>query len=752
MLWGRFDKERQGLDICAHPKFESGSGIASTEEILRRVEEIYQQNRHLPHATVKAMAAEFILDHAAVQVNPADWFGVNFCGWLNRHRANSLAHLRPLSNTLVAHWRDEVLAAAPESYQTATKGAHKSGALVFGPDYDHSVPDWDSVIGLGFFGLLQRVEQAHQKKREQGNLSREQEIYYTSVERVYRALLRFCRRLKACAVAHEGEDEKMPLMIEALESLCSDKPRSFYQYLLTVYVYHLVQEFIDGIQARTLGNLDVDGFVFYQKDLAEGRLEREQAKELVKYFFERFTHESHLHGQPVYFGGMDRQGNSLVNELSFLMLEAYDEAADSGPMNMKLFIKVMPNTPDAFLKQALDMIRRGNSSLVFVNEELGRKIFRKLGCTEEEVHRLVATGCNSFATRGHETTPEHCYVNLVKGIELVFNQGVDPTTGIFIGCNTPPVEQMEDFSEFLQAYYAQTEHLLEKAFVICDYFDAHLYDMNPALFYSGTMQESVDSGRDAYYNGLKYNNTLIFLPGHATAADSLRMVEKHVFEEKNFSLAQLREALAADWRGFERMRSLLLNDREKFGNNLDVVDHFSVDLFRRFCSRICGRKNLRGGHYVVNGESIYFAQKMGQKCGATPDGRVRGDSLSKNMGASFGQDRRGITALVQSVTKVDTTDLAGGAPFDYMLHPTAVKGEEGLQAMLGLLRTFMKRGGYGFQGNVLDSKTLLDAQEHPEKYPTLQVRICGWNWYFTKMDKEYQDEFIARALHRERTV
>ncbi len=147
----------------------------------------------------------------------------------------------------------------------------------------------------------------------------------------------------------------------------------------------------------------------------------------------------------------------------------------------------------------------------------------------------------------------------------------------------------------------------------------------------------------------------------------------------------------------------------------------------------------------MNGESIWFAEKFGALCGATPDGRHKGDVLSKNMGESMGMAKKGITALIKSVTKIDATNYAYGAPFDYILHPSATSGDDGLEAMLGLLRTFMARGGYGMQGNVLDSKTLRDAQKHPENYENLQVRICGWNWYFNKMEKLYQDEFIKRT-------
>lgn len=748
MLWNRFAQDRDKLNLYDYPNYEPGSGISDREVIVAEVEKLLTTMKGKPHSLIKATAVAFILDHAAIQVNPLDWFGFNFCGWMTHNKAGTEASVGPLQG-LSQHWLNEL--EQPESFLEATKNAQETGSLVYWPDYDHSVPDWDSVIGLGFPGMLERVKRAHARRHAEGTLTPDQEIYYTSVEMVYEALVRFCNRLLNCARAHKEEDEKMPLMIECLETLCKGAPQTLYQMLTQVYLYHLLQEHVDKVQTRTLGNVDVDGYPFYKRDIEAGRLTSDQAKELFQYFFEKYTNQAHLHGQPIYFGGLDENGDSAINELSYLMLDAYDEAC-WGPMNMKLFIKVMPGTPDAFLKKALDMIRRGNSSVVFVNEELGMKIFRKLGCTEEEVRRLVATGCSNFATRGHETVPEHVYVNLVKGIELAFNNGVDPTTGFRVGCETGDVTAMQSYEDFWNAYAAQTECLIQKAFAISDFYDTHLLDINPAPMYSGTMPESVKSGKDAYYNGVKYNNTVVFLSCHATAADSLMMIKKYVFDQKLITLPELRKAMLANWEGYEDLQQILHNDPEKFGNDIDSVDSISVSLLDYFSNIVTSRKNVRGGRFVVEAESIWWAHRWGHQCGATPDGRALGDMLSKNMSASIGQDRRGITALIKSVTKIDASNLAYGSPFDYMLHPTAVQGEDGLEAMLGLLRTFMKRGGYGFQGNVQDAKTLRDAQIHPEKYENLQVRVCGWNWYFNKMEKFYQDEFIKRAELEERAV
>ncbi len=743
MLWNTFDETRASQNFYLNHNFEPGTGISDSTELIAKTKELTDSMKGQPHTIIKAKAIEYILDNCAIEINVLDWFGLNFCGWepkdpKDEPEISNRVIAKPL-HYLNTQWLEEI--PKPEEFVNAGKGIAKSGAGIFGCDYDHSVPDWDSVIGLGFAGLLKRSEDARAEKIADGTLTKEQEIYYDGIKISYEAILRLLDRFLECAKKHINDNEKMPIMVECLENVRYSTPKTLYQYLMLTYLYHLIQQYVDIIQVRTLGNLDVDGYPYYKRDLEEGRLTRENAVELFQFLYEKYTNQGHIHAQPIYFGGFDENG-TLINELSYIMLDAYDKSCIVNP---KLFIKVMPNTPDEFLKKTLEMIRRGRNCIVFINEELGMKISRKLGRTEEETKRLVGTGCNNFASRGKETTPEHMYVNLLKGIELVFGRGKDPGTGELIGIDTGDVANFKTYDDFEKAYVAQTEHLINKAFIISDFYDSHLLDINPAPIYSASMPDSVRNGKDAYYNGVKYNNTVMFLSCHASAADSLMMVKKHVYDNKDFDIEALRDAILADWKGYEGMREVMLNDEEKFGNDIDTVDSLAVRMLDHFTTLVMSRKNKRGGHFVVNGESIWFAHRWASLCGATPDGRKRGDMLSKNMSAAIGQDRRGITSLINSVTKIDATGLCYGCPFDYILHPSAVKGEDGLDAMLGLLRTFMKRGGYGFQGNVQDAAMLRDAQIHPENHKNLQVRISGWSWFFTQMEKYFQDEFIKRA-------
>lgn len=748
-MWNRFDIDREKLNLYDNPNFEEGSGITNRQELVSGVREYIERYKNESNTIIKARAIEYVCDNAAIEVNPIDWFGINFFGWFTWPKADKVykelgvgepySALKPL-RFLVENWICKV--PRPAEYKEAEHLYRECGLGNIAYDYDHSVPDWDSVVGLGFKGILERARKNRALYESNGTLTKEKEDFYNGIEIAYSAVIRMYERVVVCAEKHINDDEKMPVMIKALKTVINGAPETFYEFLLLIYLYQMVQEHIDCVQVRSLGNIDVDGYKYYKNDIEKGTLTKEKAIELLRYFYEKFTNQAHKFGQPLYFGGDDDNGESLINELSYTMIEAYDRSCIVNP---KLFIKVSTKTPDKFLKTVLDMMRRGNNSVVFVNEDLGAEIMRKLGKDEADTKRLIATGCNNFISRGNECTVEHIYVNLVKAVEFAFNNGVDPILKEKIGCNTGDVSDFKTFEDFKSAYLKQAEFCLNKAFVMADFIDENLFYFNPTPIYSGAISDCAKSGKDVANGGIKYANTTMFLSCHATVADSLYMVKKYVYDLKKYTIEEVKNALLANFEGYEEMYETFKNDPEKYGNDYNSVDSIFTEVTEHMGNLVNGRKNKRGGMFVANGESIINAHNWANLCGATPDGRKRGDLLSKNMSASTYMDKKGITAHIKSVTKIDATTYPYGCPFDYLLHPSATQGEEGLNAWLGLLRTFNKRGGFGFQGSVQDSKTLKDAQAHPEKYPNLQVRISGWSWYFTKMEKKYQDEFIRRA-------
>lgn len=257
----------------------------------------------------------------------------------------------------------------------------------------------------------------------------------------------------------------------------------------------------------------------------------------------------------------------------------------------------------------------------------------------------------------------------------------------------------------------------------------------------------MESGVDAYSGGAKYNNSSINAFGVAETVDALLAVKHLVYQDKKLSYGQLADLLKNNWAGEETLRQWVKIKLPKYGNNDAEADALARRLVDDVSAMINLKPNGRGGIYRCGGFSIDACEFFGKVTGALPNGRLAQEMLSKNMCAVVGADKKGVTGLIQSVTEIDFTRMPNGTVLDVTFHESAVRGEEGLQAMLGTLKVYMQRGGYAIHYNVLDPSVLREAQANPEKYRSLQIRLCGWNVYFVNLTREEQDAFIRRAEH-----
>jgi len=263
---------------------------------------------------------------------------------------------------------------------------------------------------------------------------------------------------------------------------------------------------------------------------------------------------------------------------------------------------------------------------------------------------------------------------------------------------------------------------------------------------SGTMDSCLEEGLDISEAGAAYNTSGCCCIGIADAADSLAVIEQLVYKEELCSLAELKAALAADWEGLEDLRLTAQHRVPKWGNNDDRVDHFAVEIAEFLGQRINHEPNARGGVFQAALYGILpTVQRFGRFTGALPNGRRAGEPLTLNTGATVGMDAKGVTGLINSVTKIDLAQFPNGTALDIMLHPSAVQGEEGVQTIISVIRTHFGQGGMAIQFNVFDADILRDAQRRPERYANLQVRVCGWNVRFTDLAPNEQEMFIAKA-------
>lgn len=711
--------------ICNDDIYDENSGISS-EQIKKDILSRDESFKDYGHAVRKSKAFEYVLENMRIDVNPHDYFP-------SFHSMD-----RPINKTLVAKWIDEVFIDTIPEINNLRNWYGKYGLSTIWPDYDHSVPIWDRLIKYGFGGILKISEQYRAKRK---NLTGKQEDFFDGIKITYEAILKLIDRLIDFAQKRSEKSEKTLEEIEALKRLRYGVPETMYDVLLMIYIYFILSEHIGGLQVRSLSNIDVVLYPFYKKDIERGTVTEEQQRKYIAYFLYQYQAIGNYWNQPVYFGGTKADGASEINELSYIILDVYDKMKLYNP---KLQLKFSENTPVSFVKKALDMIRRGHNSIVFVCEKTMMNALLKQGVTKEEARKCRVNGCYEYDVQ-EALGIGMMYLSLLKPLELVMHNGKDGVTGDKIGLET--VDGFECFDDLYDAYKKQLINIISGVINTENQYEQYLCEINPQPMLNATFESCLEKAKDIFDGGAKYNSTTMQFGFVANIADSLSMIKKYVFDKKIISLEELTNALDSNWEGYEKLRKMLLLDEDKYVNNRELPDYFAKDITTFAAEFVNIQKNseCRGGTWVAGCHVARQSYSMAANHLASPDGRALGDELSKNVSASMGQNRNGVTAAVMSATKLDATLLKGDACLDVGLLPSAVMGDDGLEAMYGLLKTFEKRGGHAINFNVFNAEKLREAQKYPDMYSDLQIRVCGWNVLFNNINKEEQDGFIKQA-------
>jgi formate C-acetyltransferase len=327
---------------------------------------------------------------------------------------------------------------------------------------------------------------------------------------------------------------------------------------------------------------------------------------------------------------------------------------------------------------------------------------------------------------------------------MVIDSGFDTVTGKQLSLKTKDVSEISSFEEFYSLYLEHLQHLYLNYIGALRPHEAQIQTINPSLMFSTTIDKCVRTMTDALSGGITCE-TATLVCGIGTATDALMAVYELVFERKVTTLGELRDALANNWEGYERLRLEALACKHKYGNNDKMADSYAAAILRAISNIQSGRKNIRGGCTNLEIHSARAFIIHGELTAATPDGRRAGEEISKNASPTPGADRNGVTALIKSATALDHSLANNGSCLDVMLHPSAVSGDDGIGVLEGVLATYIKLGGGSIHFNIFDADTLRDAQKNPEKYQNLQVRVCGWNVLWNNMSKIEQDAYILRA-------
>ncbi|MBQ2733346.1 MAG: hypothetical protein IJF74_04235, partial [Clostridia bacterium] len=538
--------------------------------------------------------------------------------------------------------------------------------------------------------------------------------------------------------AEEARKHGRNEMANGIDALSSGAPTNLYEAMQCSLAYYTLQQYFDGTFLRTLGRLDELFYPFYKKG------EEEYTEKLLIDYIREIDGIKATANMPFALGGTSPDGKSAVNELSYMFISAYRKAQVS---NVKMHLLCAVDTPRSIIEQAMDAVRNGDNSIVFMSDRQIIDSLIRLGEDEKDARRYHVVGCYECGGYGEITCSCNARVNIPKALELALNDGIDLLSGKKIGLSRKyPLTSYENvYAEFVR----QLDYLCDCAIKETDCRQRIDGKLHGAPVFSATYTSALENGGDIYCaHTAKYDNSSVNALGLATATDSLYAIKKLVFEDGTVTMDKLIDILRTDWEGAELLRLRIKNKLLKYGMDNDEVDSIAKDIVDVLASRISGKPNAKGGVYRLGLFSIDWRIPFGEKTGASADGRHAGEPLSQNTGATFGADRDGATAHLMSVAKLDSLHTPNGAIVDIDLHRSATVGKNGLDSLVSTLKTYFDKGGFAVHYNVLDTEVLKDAKAHPERYPNLQVRLCGWNVLFSSLRDKEKDEFIARSMRQ----
>ena len=533
-------------------------------------------------------------------------------------------------------------------------------------------------------------------------------------------------------------------------------PKTFWQAIQMYWFVHLgVTTELNPWDAYSPGRLDQHLNPFYQKDTEDGILDDEKALELLECLWVKFNNQpappkvgitlkesgTYTDFANLNTGGITPDGENGVNEVSYLILDCMDEMKLLQPSSN---VQISKKTPTKFLKRACEISRKGWGQPAFYNTEAIIQELLNAGKSIEDARRGGTSGCVETGAFGNEAYILTGYFNLPKILELTLYNGYDIVSKKQIGIPLGYAKDFKSYDELYEAYKKQVEHLIDIKIEGSNIIEKIYAEYMPAPFLSIITNDCISRGKDYNAGGARYNTHYIQGVGIGTITDSLAAIKYNVFDEKKFTMEELIEALEHNFEGYDMIANLVRNKTPKYGNDDDYADNIMKDVFNFYQKTVTGRPNMKGGTYRVNMLPTTCHVYFGEVMNASPNGRLAQKPVSEGISPEKGADVNGPTAVIKSCSKMDHL-RTGGTLLNQKFTPSVVKGEEGLDNMANLVRAYFNMDGHHIQFNVIDRETLIRAQQNPDEYKDLIVRVAGYSDHFRNLSKALQDEIIERT-------
>ena len=626
------------------------------------------------------------------------------------------------------------------------------------------IPDYDKLLKTGFNGVIAEAEANIAKAKEKMETveSRRKIDFWEALIITSKAFIRFGNRYAQLAArqAQDCEDEERKKELLTLSEICkkvpANPPESFYEAVQFVWFIHLCIHIESNGNGVSYGRFDQYMYPYYKKDVEAGILTEDQAVELLEAMWLKTTEvikirdsvdsqafASYPIWQNLTIAGQDEYGRDACNELTNVILRVTDEVETVQP---SVSFRYHRHINQESFERALKITQRGVAMPAFFNDELVIPIMLQQGATLKEARNWAVDGCvEPYVPGKTDGRPVVGYLNAVKMVEMALNNGYDPVSKQQLGPETGDMEQAEAMEEFMKAYEEQLKYFNKMMLESYNIVTAIHAQIQPTIFAASTVEGCMEKAMSLQEGGAKYNFSGTFFTAPANAADSLAAIDEVVFKKKLMTMKELKDVLAANFEGKEDVRQMLLNRVPKFGNDDDMVDEYAHKVLDMIVTDTDQYLDPRGGKYVVSLLSQSYNVLQGKSVGATPDGRKAFTPLADNASPVASMDVNGPTAALRSCSKIDQMLPLTGTLVNQKFDPAVVKGAEGLKVLEAVVRGYFAELGEHIQINVVDKETLRDAQENPEEYPNLMVRVAGYSAYFIDLDKEVQQNIIDRT-------
>ncbi|MBA7668469.1 Trans-4-hydroxy-L-proline dehydratase [subsurface metagenome] len=634
-------------------------------------------------------------------------------------------------------------------------------AIANGTNEGHICAGYEKLLKLGYTGIIKEAESYQSKIKTNDYEYKDKYNFYEAVKICYNAAIQFSRRYSdlafKMALNEKNEQRKKELEIigAMMEKFTKETASSFYE---AIQLIHFTQNIINIIYQRSvvaLGRLDQILWPYYKRDLDRNYITRDFALELIEELnlkltwnvtllptdYTTISNALGLNTQTITISGVDKKGKDTTNEISYLFLEAYKNIK---AITTDLSIRVHKNTPDKFLKGALKVFQ-STSGIAFYNDDIIIPAIEKAGYTREDAHDYAIIGCveptsqgNTFAATGR------IFINLPGVLELTLNNGYCNLTNQISGLETGDPVNFLTYGDLYKAFIHQLRYNIEKSVKIAKIGDKATYKFLPQPFVSAIIDGCIEKGKDYTTGGAIYNFSSITAYGFATLVDSLYNIKKVVYEEKLMTMPELIQILSSNFRGQEELRQKLINKYNKWGNDKEDIDQLAKELWDLFCSEVVKHRCIRNGRYNPGAYSMGVHVIEGFLTKASADGRKAMQALSNSLSPVNNMEKNGLTATLNSIAKLNYSLAINGVAVNIRLHPQNLSSEENLVNFSYLLKGFFESGGMQVQPTVVSTETLRDAQQHPEKYPDLIVKVGGYNATFIDLGTPIQNDIIDR--------